>query len=72
VAAPAIGWSTLACWRKIVSKTDTPDGHRPLADSELDAVSGGMGLLGGIPGYSVPAPQLPSPRRLSDIELKRP
>jgi hypothetical protein len=26
---------------KIMSKTDTPNDHRPLADSELDAVTGG-------------------------------
>jgi hypothetical protein len=25
-----------------MSKTDTPNDHRPLADSELDAVSGGI------------------------------
>jgi hypothetical protein len=54
-----------------ISNIATLDDHRPLADSELDAVSGGMGLLGGIPGYSVPQPQLPSPSRLSDIVLKR-
>jgi hypothetical protein len=34
---------------KIMSKTDTPNDHRPLADSELDAVSGGWSLSG-IPG----------------------
>jgi hypothetical protein len=28
--------------RQIMSKTDTPDDHRPLADSELDAVTGGL------------------------------
>jgi hypothetical protein len=44
--------------------------NRVLADSELDAVSGGW-LPSGIPGYSVPQPQLPSPSRLSDIVLKR-
>jgi hypothetical protein len=45
--------------------------HRPLADSELDAVSGGMGLLGGIPGYSVPQPQTYSTLAYrKDIELK--
>jgi hypothetical protein len=32
-----------------MSKTDTPNDHRPLADSELDAVSGGWSL-NGIPG----------------------
>jgi hypothetical protein len=52
----------------------TLEDHRALADSELDAVSGGMGLLGGIPGYSVPQPQLPHlTGRLkypSDIQLK--
>jgi hypothetical protein len=49
--------------------------NRVLADSELDAVSGGMGLLGGIPGYSVPPPQhhrLPGLNKYSNIELKRP
>jgi len=27
---------------KIMSKTDTQNDHRPLADSELDAVTGGL------------------------------
>ena len=36
-----------AAWmEKIMSKTDTPNDHRPLADSELDAVSGGTGIPG--------------------------
>ena len=41
------GWSALLAWRKIMSKTnDTSkptalEDHRPLADTELDAVSGG-------------------------------
>jgi hypothetical protein len=34
---------------KIMSKTDTPNDHRPLADNELDAVAGGWSL-NGIPG----------------------
>ena len=44
---------------------------RPLADSELDAVSGGWLPLGGLPGY--PAPQPPKPTghiKMGDIELK--
>jgi hypothetical protein len=36
-----------------MSKTDTPNDHRPLADSELDAVSGGWSL-NGIPGATTP------------------
>jgi hypothetical protein len=32
-----------------MSKTDTPNDHRPLADNELDAVAGGWSL-NGIPG----------------------
>jgi hypothetical protein len=39
---------------KIMSKTDTPNDHRPLADSELDAVAGGWSL-NGIPGAVAPA-----------------
>ena len=49
--------------------------NRVLADSELDAVNGGMGLLGGIPGYSVPQthpPRVPGLLKYSNIELKRP
>jgi hypothetical protein len=48
VTAPSDGWSTLAWMEKIMSKTnDTSKLDRPklenrvLADSELDAVSGG-------------------------------
>jgi hypothetical protein len=47
--------------------------NRVLADSELNAVSGGMGLLGGIPGYSVPQPHTPHATgnvKWNDIELK--
>jgi hypothetical protein len=47
--------------------------NRPLADSELDAVSGGFNLLGGcLPTPSVS--QSPHPTgylKMSDIELKR-
>jgi hypothetical protein len=45
--------------------------HHTLADSELDAVSGGWSLSG-IPGYSVP--QSPPPTghlKMGDIVLKR-
>jgi hypothetical protein len=47
--------------------------NRVLADSGLDAVSGGW-PLSGIPGYSVPQPQRPRPTGIlkypSDIQLK--
>jgi hypothetical protein len=46
---------------------------RVLADSELDAVSGGWLPLGGIPGYSVPQPHPPKATgnvKWSDIQLK--
>jgi hypothetical protein len=44
---------------KIMSKTDTPNDHRPLADSELDAVSGGMLSFGSAAttGRAATAPQ---------------
>jgi hypothetical protein len=65
--------------KEIMSKTnDTSklavlEDHHTLADSELDAVSGGWFPFG-IPGASVPQPQLPRPEgytKYSDIELKR-
>jgi hypothetical protein len=47
----------------------TLDDHRPLADSELDAVSGGW--LTGLPGYPAPQPPKPTGRlKYSDIVLK--
>jgi hypothetical protein len=60
---------------KIMSKSNdnsTRD-HRPLADNELDAVSGGFGLLGGIPGTSAPQSQILPPTgmiKFSKIDLK--
>jgi hypothetical protein len=55
-----------------ISNIATLDDHRPLADSELDAVSGGW-LPTGIPGYSVPPPSRHAPGRDKmsvDIQLK--
>ena len=45
--------------KTIMSKTDTPNDHRPLADSELDAVSGGMLSFGSAAttGRATSAPQ---------------
>jgi len=51
---------------------DTPNDHRPLADSELDAVSGGWSLSG-LPLSTAPeTPTAGSWNRLkfSNIELK--
>jgi hypothetical protein len=54
----------------IAREMATLDDHRPLADSELDAVSGGW--LTGLPGYSVPRPPPPTGHlKMGDIELKR-
>jgi hypothetical protein len=51
----------------------TLDDHRPLADSELDAVSGGWLPLSGLPGYSAPQPPKPTGHiKMGDIELKQP
>jgi hypothetical protein len=45
--------------------------HRPLADSELDVVSGGWLPLGGLPGTSVPERPRPTGYvKMSDIQLK--
>jgi hypothetical protein len=67
--------SALACREKIMSKTNDPGiEDRTLADSELDAVSGGW-TLNGIPGAQPPPPQPPRPTgylKWGDIELKRP
>jgi hypothetical protein len=51
---------------------DTPNDHRPLADSELDAVSGGWSLSG-IPGATPSVPEPPKPTghlKWGDIQLK--
>jgi hypothetical protein len=58
---------------KIMSKTDTPNDHRPLADNELDAVAGGWSL-NGIPGATTPAEttKLNSRKMLVDAPLKAP
>jgi hypothetical protein len=51
---------------------DTPNDHRPLADSELDAVSGGWSLSG-IPGTGGTPTQLPHVTgrlKMGDIQLK--
>jgi hypothetical protein len=56
------------------SRPTTLEDHRPLADSELDAVSGGWSLSG-IPGAQPSVPQSPHPTgylKMSDIQLKRP
>jgi hypothetical protein len=49
----------------------TLEDHRPLADSELDVVSGGWLPLGGLPGTSVPERPRPTGYvKMSDIQLK--
>jgi hypothetical protein len=50
---------------------DTPNDHRVLADSELDAVSGGWSLSG-IPGTggTTPLPHVTGYVKMGDIQLK--
>ena len=43
-----------------MSKTDTPNDHRPLVDSELDAVNGGFWNLRGLFAPPPPAPPAPN------------
>jgi hypothetical protein len=57
---------------KSVRKTNdvsTLEDHDTLVDGELDAVSGGFGLL--VPGFPVPEPPRPTGYvKMSDIQLK--
>ena len=50
MAAPAIGWSTLAWMEKIMSKTSNARKERELTEAELDQIAGGT------PSIPIPPP----------------
>jgi hypothetical protein len=64
-AAAATDGPFAALMEKRMSKIDTLDDHRPLVDSELDAVSGGA-----FPIVRAQMALLNSPRDASGVELQ--